>query len=379
MRARAIRVGAAGAFAFAVVGCTWPNPAFDVSQSGAAGAGSEGTSTGAGATTGAPTTGLTSGAGDPTGAVSATGDVSAGSGSTAAEMSSGTGDTTGEPTSCWGLGDVWSLAPLQLEEAGAGAASLSPDGLKIYYRVDGGMVPEIRRAERKTRSEPFPSAGAPFYAEAGVMAIGYPAVRAGETELFFTETYMDQTSDVYVVRSAQGTWGKFFIAGGVSLFGGATESHPQITEDGVHLLFQRNDGAKEGVLDPTWNFYQAARDPRTPTFPDVAPTHVTPTGSFVHPVCPALSPDGLHLFFGAGDEKAASFDELNDGRVGVWSARRDAPDDPSWQDVARSAVLRQVGVATCPRSVTADGCLMVIEQFTLAGPPSYAMLLARRG
>ncbi len=367
------------AVAVAVAGCTWPNPAFNESQSNAAGGGSASGAT-EGATGGATTIptsgdGGTGGSGEATSGVTAA--TSGGVGSSGVEMSSGTGDT-GEPGDCWGLGDAWMVQPLEFEP-NSYSPSLSGDGLAIYYKTGAVMTPALYRAARPSVNDAFPNGGALFFTADGLNAVEYPEVRANETELFFTQT--DSNVNVYVVRGGPGAWGAATIAGGFMLFGNDDESHPEVTEDGTYLLFQRNDGPPVGALAKTWRFYQASRVDTMAPFPDVAPVEVTPTAmDMFHPVCPVLSPDGLHLLFSAGDAVAMMSQlELNDGRVGVWEARRNSVTDNVWTDVSRSTVLRLPGVATCATSVTADGCQIAFERFTVGGaPPQYSMGLARR-
>lgn len=353
-------------------GCLWDNPGFSSGGEADAASGS-----GTGATTGAPTTGAPTTGGGSTGGATATS-----AGTTGGDMSSGTGDTTtAGTTDCWGMTqEAWAIEPVALKDAAARSPTLSHDGLHLYYHGPHDGERGVFRVSRASPDDAFPPAGELFHFESDLTAFDYPAVRKGEEELFFTQ---GSPGDVYVTRKVAGSWQVATIAGGFQLFGGEAESHPNLVADGSLLLFQRQDGPAIGALAKTWNFYQAERDPMLAVFPDLAPTQVTPIGSFFTPVCPALSPDGLHLFFGASDSPPQMvLAELNDGRVGVWYGRRAATTDPAWTDIARSAVLRTPGVATCPTAVTLDGCQMTLIEFKLEDqgmPPTYNIKLARRG
>lgn len=376
MRSSSVRIGAALAVLGLGAGCLLDNPAFGSGGATEAGSGSAGgtaAATGAGSTGSTPTTsGSTSDA--PTTSAGATGSTGAGS---TGQVSSETGDSTGGGSvDCWALGnDAWTVEAVLLKGDEAGSPSLSPDGLSLYYRAKDGADFAVFRNQRASVADPFPVSGALFFSEMGLISLDYPRVHAGEDELFFMQ---GDPGDIYVAHKVADAWQASVIAGGFQLFGSDAESIPNITTGDDLLLFQRQDGPASGVLTETWNFYQAMRSPDLATFPDVAPAKVTPTGSFVAAVCPTLSPDGLHLFFGASDAEAQSKAELNDGRVGVWYGHRGDVGETSWQDIERSAVLRTPGVITCPTSVTADGCQMTTIQFVL-DDGTYNVQLARRG
>ncbi len=372
MRSSSVRIGAALAVLGLEAACLLDNPAFGSGGATAteAGSGSAGeTTTGAGSTGSTPTT--SGSTGDAPGATGST-DV----GSTG-QMSSETGGSTGGGSvDCWALGnDAWTVEPVILKGDEAGSPSLSPDGLSLYYRGKNNGEFAVFRSQRAGLADPFPVAGELFFSEVGLISLDYPRVHEGEDELFFAQ---GDPGDIYVAHKVADAWQASVIAGGFMLFGSDFESIPNITTGDDLLLFQRQDGPAVGVLTETWNFYQAQRSPGLATFPDVAPAKVTPSGSFVAPVCPTLSPDGLHLFFAASDSEAQTKAELNDGRVGVWYGRRGDVGEASWMDIERSAVLRTPGVITCPTSVTADGCQMTTIQFVL-GDMTYNVQLARRG
>lgn len=353
--------------------CLTLNPAFEVSTTGA----TAGTASGAmtdGMTTGVETASPTTGSATTTPTTGAV--TSTGAGSTT-DMVSGTGgSTTGDAMDCWDLGiDAWTLGPIDLKPA-PGWPSMSPDARTVYYRalVDTEWV--IFRTTRPTVDDPFDPNGAKFFPSSTYDAEYADFVDATQ-ELFYT----GNGGDIYVVKHDGIGWGQPTVAGGVQAFGIETESHGNLTADGALLLFQRKDGPAWGQFDPTFNFYQITRDPQVhATFPDLAPLKVTPVDpGFGVLVCPAMAPDGLHLFFSGFDSAGGGLGDPNDGRGGVWYARRDAIGDATWQGLTRSEQLREPGFITCPVSISADGCHLTLMKFQIEGDGLLKYHLARRG
>lgn len=356
-------------------GCLKPNPAYDsVETDGASGGSTTTTTTGTTTvTTGVVPTSSTATTEAP-GTSEATTTTTASTTAVLPDMSSGTTETsTGGPVGCWDLGiDDWAVATLPLEPFGS-SPMLSPDAKTLHWRAFLGDEWHVIRSTRDDPLAAFPP-GMSSWPSSSYQA-DRPAFVEGTQELFFDSP----GGDIYVLPRDGDLWGAPTVAGGAKAFGSDHESHPNPTADGATLLFQRDDGPPFGQFQLGFNFYQIARDPRIhATFPDVTPMKVTPSDpGFGVLACPALAPDGLRLFFGAFDSEGGGQGDPNDGRAGVWFAERDSL-DAGWHTVTRSTSLRVGGFVTCPVAVSADGCQLTLQLFTV-GPGSTEMRLARRG
>jgi hypothetical protein len=290
------------------------------------------------------------------------------------DMSSGTTETsTGGPAGCWDLGvDDWDVVSLELDPPGS-SPMLSPDAKTLHWRAFLGDEWHVVRSTRDDPEVAFP-AGMSIWPSSSYQA-DHPAFVAGTQELFFGGV----GGDIYVLPREGDMWGTPTAAGGAQAFGIRVETHPNPAADGAILLFQRDDGPPFGQFQFGFNFYQLARDPQVhETFPDLSPVKVTPSDpGFGILACPALSPDGLRLFFGAFDSEGGGQGDPNDGRAGVWFAERDSVAAP-WHTVTRSASLRVAGFVTCPVAVSADGCQLTLDLFTI-GPGPTETRIARRG
>lgn len=366
---------AGGAASFGA--CLQPNPAFDAPGGlpATASTGADGMPTTDGVTSADPTTGATTGEAS-TGADTTGSDTTGGIEPGSTGMSSETGDTTGEPADCWDLPiDAFVLEPLQPQVIDAGSPSLSPDGLDLYFKapVAPPILYEVRRLSRAAPEDDFVGPASIFFGPPDTTQLDYPEVAAGTTRIFFTQ----ENGDIYMARQQDGVWGTWKVAGTTDVFKPQQrESHPNATEDGALLLYQREDGPTVGPFRTTFNFYQAPYDAQNDVF-HIPPVQVTPNDpALVLPLCPAMSPDGLHLLFAAKDAEG-ELANVNDGSVGAWYTRRAAPDMP-WDTPIRSAAVRETGWITCPASITADGCQATLVRFTHPGTLS-TMHLARRG
>jgi hypothetical protein len=332
-------------------GCLKLNPAYDsrgeLTDTGPTTGDPTGDSGSAGPTTGS--TGAPPTTGDPTTGGATTDDLTTGSVDPASTgMSSETGDTTtGGPADCWDQPlDGFTLSPLTLAPSGAGSPSLSPNGLSLFFRAPLPDYVEVRRLSRPSAMDDFTGPAEPFFGPDDTDKLDYPEVVAAEGKIFFTQ----DGGDIYAARFEDGIWKPWKIAGTLAVFeADDIESHPNATEDGTLLLFQRDDGPPVGQLPGTFRFYQAVIDVANDSF-NTPPVEVTPKDpGLVIPLCPAMSPDGLHLLFAAKDAES-NLQEFNDGTVGVWSTRRPAPDAP-WDPPTRSDTLRDNGWITCPSSI----------------------------
>lgn len=355
-------------------GCLKLNPAFDgqgaLTDSGSSGetSGSGGPttgSTGAAPTTGVPTTGGTT-TGEPT-----TGGLDPGS----TGMSSETGATTDGPSDCWDQPlDDFVLSVLVPGANGSGSPSLSPDGLSLFFKAPVALPDkfEVRRLSRLAPADDFIGPAEVFFGPSDTDKLDYPEVVAGNSKIFFTQ----DGGEIYSARFENGMWTTWGVAGTTAAFSpNDIESHPNATENGAILLYQRDDGPGVGSLRTTFRFWQAALDVDNDSF-NTPPVEVTPQhADLLIPLCPAMSPDGLHLLFAAKDA-AGDLEQFNDGSVGVWSTHRAATSAP-WDPPVRSSV-RENGSITCPTSITADGCQATFIRFTLPAS-NYTMYLGRRG
>lgn len=361
-------------------GCLKLNPGFDAPG----GSPDTGSTTGSGVSTDVPT--ATGASLDPptgsTGAEASTGGDTSGDVSTGAVepsstgMSSGTGETTGGPSDCWDQPlDAFAVESLLPELAGAGSPSLSPDGLDLYFKspVMAPDLYEVRRLSRPAPEDAFVGPSVPFFSPSDTLQLDYPDVYAGATRIVFTQS----DGAIYMARQSNGTWLPWKIAGPIALLDPEhRHAHSHATEDGSLLVFQREDGPGFGPLDKSFNFYQADYEAQNDLYPG-PPTKITPTGpDLVLPLCPVISPDGLHLLFTAKDA-GGEMQAFNDGSLGVWYTRR-AAHGAAWDPPIRSAVLREVGWITCPTSITADGCQATMIRFTHPST-TQTLHLARRG
>ncbi len=367
----------------ACTACTVPNPAFDLDAT-------PGTTTSPGTTTGTTTTAanptdtstdaLT---GEPTSTTltPTTGPVEPGTTTTAATSTSSdtgggssTGDTDGDPQSCWPQQhDGWPLAGVELMVLDVEPTDpfISPDGLRLYYVALTERVPFL--STRKNRDIPFAN-GAPLvvWNSDPKYAAGYPVVTLGEAEMLMSNNddiafslYTPQNPDKYSKPAP--------IAGPNTA---DREQQVAVTADGTLLIVSRLDGPPMLPFFPSKSprFHQFTRANPQPGAPFTGDTLVTPiTAPLQFAICPVLSPDGLHLFFGGTD--AAVLDESNaNDVVSIYYTRRDAP-DAAWVPAEKIAIANN-GV-TCPSSVTADGCELAYHQFHLMAG-DYRMFLARR-
>lgn len=366
----------------ACTACTVPNPAFDIDAT----AGTTAATTSPGPTTNSPTTHSTD---EPTATTLAptsttstptTGPVEPGTTTdttgttTDTDGGSSTGDSDGDPRSCWPQQHAgWPLAGAELLVLDVEPTDpfISPDGLRLYYIALTERVPFL--STRKSRDIPFAN-GAPLvvWNSDPKYAAAYPVVTLGEAEMLMANNddiafslYTPQNPDKYSKPAA--------IAGPNTA---DPEQHVTVSADGTLLIVSRLDGPPMLPFFPTKSprFHQFTRANPQPGAPFTGDDLVTPiTAPLQFAICPVLSPDGLHLFFGGTD--AAVLDENNaNDVVSIYYTRRDAPDAP-WIPAQRIAIAND-GV-TCPSSVTADGCELAYHQFHLKAG-DYRMFLARR-
>ncbi len=378
-----------------VMACTIPNPAFDLastsgqSVSGSQSSGGEPTTmtpTSASEVTSLdPTVATTGGSTDhTTGMIGTTGmtgmtGMTSTTGTTGTDSSTGDG-TTGEPANCWALdAGGWPLDGTPLNGFTAKNPRdpfITPDGLQLYYIANENP----QRPYLSTRVGP----GGPF-PDGTALAIfdndpsfipAHPTVVNGGKELLFVST-----DDVYSAAAIEGQPGKFGEPVPLSPPGtGALESRITATADSKTLIVARRDGPKLLPFFPgnSDRFYQYQRVGLAPgaAYPgpgnDVSPK----VGTLNLTICPTLSPDGLHLFFGSTE--AAAIDEQSPGdAVAIYYSSR--LDTGSAFVTAQPLAIKHSGPEVlCPSSVTADGCQLVYHRFKTAEPLTYSMFIAVR-
>jgi hypothetical protein len=365
--------------------CLRPNPAYDDQPTAMAStSGPSGTVT---TFDSAPTT-----SGDATvqstittgGEVTTDGVTTSTSSATGVIDGSSSGTTTGEALDCWGPATPWEIQELLDAQLGALPSSprISPDGLVLHYMAGLQGAKRPHRSQRASRGEAFTSGwqvvpwpGLPF-------GIDHPNFLRDETEIVLAGRPGMQDEIFMATFDGNGWTSPMPMAGPVN-----TEVHESIatfTADATRMVFQRNDGPKNPYAGDTWNFYEATRAADAPLgAPFGAPVQVIlPTFSndaqFAHVnLCPTVSPDGLHLFFGSSYPLVLDADNAKDA-LGVFYTRRDAPSGP-WQVPVEHLDLRAATWETCPSSVTADGCTLVFHRFKfMEEPGDYRIYFAVR-
>lgn len=358
---------------FLLAGCLLPNPDF-------AGPGAGGTSSSSGegtlssSTTVEPATSL-----EPTTTGSTTELTSEG---TSAASTSGS-TTSSAATDCWGpWASEWSVMELLDAELGLTPSSpqISADGLILYYMAGAPRRPY--KAVRGSLAEPF-TIGAPLIAWPGqALSMDYPNLRHSEGEVILAGR-TDMDSDLYVAVKDGDTWSDPSPLGGPGINTPVEDSLPSLSADALRMIFERNDGPLDVFGFPSWRFYEATRAADVPGAAFKPPELVVlPTISddpdAVHvSICPTLSPDGEHLFFGSTYPLA--LDEANKvDAVQVYATRRSSVDAP-WEVPTLAGVPGEKGFETCPSAVTADGCTLVFHRFSIVPrQQDYRIFLATR-
>lgn len=319
---------------------------------------------------------------------STTGDTESDGGSTEAS------DDTEEPQGCWGLpADEWSMSELQDAKLGWDPTSphVSPDGLTLYYMAapSEGDRRWIHRSSRASTDEPF-AVGEPLVKWPSFLhEFGHPNVTLGETEIILAVTVGAQPNDLWYSVHDGDVFPPPAAFVGLPNTIAYNEDIASISEDGARMIVQRNDGPANDLLSLTWSFVELERPPNpapgTPfgeakkvELPPITevPGHVT--------LCPTLSPDGLHLFFGSTypinpspRESAEILRVFSTERADLnspWDAPVEitsvADDDPNFD------------FETCPTSVTRDGCQLFIHRFQFGdaekAEDSYRIVVATR-
>jgi len=278
-------------------------------------------------------------------------------------------ETTVGTKDCWDQGaDGWQsgVKVEGLTGVGASSGTISPDGLTLHYVAD--IPRRLHRVERASRDVGF-GGGEKIAAWDGLESFSpdHPAVTLDGAEIYYhyRQNNFDGMSLQVSLRNEFNPgdeYGPPTPALGVAP-GTVPDEIPAVTKDGNILLVQRKDGpVTPGLIGKGWNFYQFERMAPMPGQAWVPIGVFTPMNPPLNlALCPALSPDGLHLLF-----TSTSVDDLGFGKVneetGVWLAERGNVHEPWGAPVEVTALGKGDGVS-CPRAVTEDGCTLVYDRF----------------
>ncbi len=284
------------------------------------------------------------------------------------------GDTE-EAQDCWGLApDAWSMNALQDAKLGwdPTAPHVSPDGLTLYYMAAAseGEKRWIHRSSRASTADAF-AVGEPLVLWPSFLhGFGHPNVTLGETEIILAVSIGAQATDLwYSVHDGETFPAPAVLVGPPNTIA-YNEDIASISEDGARMIVQRNDGPANDLLSLTWSFVELERPPNpAPGTPfggakEVQLSPITDVPGHVT-LCPTLSPDGLHLFFGSTYPLKPSPRESSE-ILRVFSSERAGLDSPWETPVELTSVADDdpdYDFETCPTSVSRDGCQLFIHRF----------------
>jgi len=308
---------------------------------------------------------------------------------------SSTSDTDPDPADCWGSDpNAWTIFKVADEDLGVTPTSprVSPDGLTLYYTA---VLPNpplrwIHRATRPSRGEPFVSGEAIDNWKDQEEGLDHPNMNTAEDELIFAHRIDGKPADLWRTIRKDALWQTPELIDGSPNTMAYSEDFATITEDGARMIVQRGDGPANALLDGTWTFYEVERPPNSeagtefgkPTKVTLAPITDMP-GHVV--LCPALSPDGHHLFFASTYPKILQ-EEENDEVLKIFYTSRAALDQP-WDAPVQLTSLDdddpEYAFENCPNSVTRDGCQLYFNRFQFnkpddVAPDPYRMFEAQR-
>ena len=332
--------------------------------SGSTSATGEGTSSGSAAATSDPGTS----AGESTSSSSSSsGEVATSS------TDAGDGDSsTGSPPvvgACWGSNADWDTTVLDLEALAGelpAAPTLAPDGLAIHYLAGplGERVPY--RAGRDSRQMPFVG-GAPL--------AGWNTEPTALAQLRIAEEgdhlVARVGSNLEVSFASASSWQTLSAVAFGAGFDELTD--PAIDALGRVLLFGRREELRDGNgTTLIWALFRAAWPAGAPAPSDPERLELPGFGLEHAQLCPALSPDGEHLFLGG------SFPETWDTSVvGDLDVFESVSEVGAWSSPTRVESLSSAERHACPVSVTEDGCELIVRYFDVPFTGN-TFMLARR-
>lgn len=280
-------------------------------------------------------------------------------------------ESTGEP-SCWEAG-VQGWAPGMKVEgltgSNARAGTLSADGLTLHY-----VAADPGRLFRATRDPGAAFVGGEqltIWPNLLAFNADHPAVTRDGSRIFFH--YQNVVNGMvfevgmglqYVVPEMVNPFEKYSQPKPVTISPGEVPDEiPAVSADGKMLLLQRQDGgALPGLEDGKgWRFHQFEYQADWVYLGERTPAN----GALDLALCPALSADGLRLFYTStmvGDLNADNANQV----TGVWYTQRSDPKD-KWEAPLEVTGLDEEGSVPCPRAVTEDGCTLMYTRFVFGG------------
>jgi Tol biopolymer transport system component len=203
-----------------------------------------------------------------------------------------------------------------------GTPDITADGLTLFFdsaRPGGYGGGDLWVATRETLQNPW---GEPVNLgpEVNSSAVeGCPGISADGLKLYLVSTRPGGSGnmDLWVTKRSglSESWGEP-VNLGTTVNSSADDAGPVISSDGLSLLFSSNRAGGHGGQD----LYVSTRATTDDPWGD--PVNLGPTvNSSAWDYEPALSPDGLSLFFGSGRSGGYGSDD-------VWVTRRETTDDP---------------------------------------------------
>lgn len=282
-------------------------------------------------------------------------------------------DATGAPATCWDQGaSDWPVdGEPPMVEAAAQDPFLAPDALTLLHLA--GKPHRLLRSVRPDPFSPFPPAVQIVSWQPSLIDPRHARLDLGSKELL-----LSVDGDIHFSKRVPADLDEYTVP--TPLVGVNTddiESHPTATDDGRVLIVQRDDGPAIGSLPRSWQFHQFVREAPEPGGAFLVDGPVTPV---VAPLglalCPALSPDGLHLFFASTDAHEFTPDAAETSLAVFYTSRLDV--DQAWDVPQKIAGLNGGTGLTCPTSVSADGCTLAYTRAAFSRPLSATLLLAVR-
>ncbi len=282
-------------------------------------------------------------------------------------------DATGAPATCWEQGaSNWPVdGEPPMVEAAAQDLFIAPDALTLLH-----LAGQPHRLLRSIRPDPF----SPFPPAVQIVSWQPSPIdpRHARLDLGGEELLLSVDGDIHFSKHVPSDLDEYTVP--MPLVGvntGDIESHPTATDDGRVLIVQRDDGPAIGSLPRSWQFHQFVRDAPEPGGAFLVDGPVTPV---VAPLglalCPALSPDGLHLFFASTDAEDLPPDAAETSLSVFYTSRPNV--DQAWDVPEKIAGLNGGKGLTCPTSVSADGCTLAYTRAAFSRPLSATLLLASR-